>query len=276
MDYMFVIQDSASKPIPGGYARFVDPAGNRITDIAANSQGVVQINPDTDSGLFGAGNGIVFMAPGYAPYGLSADTIPQTFYVTLAKKPNTDIALAIGAVAAIAIATGKGNKLIGKVESEVKKTGKGVPKWVWPAAGIGVGGFILYKLLTKPDAKAADSAILATQAGNQIDVLKSQGQVTAYTTAELEAFCSTLVQASEDCFTDDTAIENVFYQMYTDADIWALIKQFGVRNVHACFTGNWFGDTPYNLPQLITDKLGASERQKINDILVQHQISYQF
>src|SRR5690348_8040610 len=100
----------------------------------ADSQGIIQIVPETDSGLFASGNNIVFSAPGYIDYGLSAATLPETFTVTLTKKVNPELALGIGAGAAILLLAGKKNKLIGAAEKQSRKAG--LPSWVLPVGAL--------------------------------------------------------------------------------------------------------------------------------------------
>lgn len=275
MIYTFTIRNKQGQPLPGATVLFSNDAGQRITSITADSAGKVQVDSDADSSLFVSGILADFSAPGFNHYSVTTVSLPQNFSVTLEPKVNTGLLLGIGAVAAVLIFTGgKKKNIIGAAESESKKAG--LPPWVFPVAVIGGGAAILISFLNKKDPKATDSANILPAADSEISNQAAAGVYPTISSATAESFSATIVQATDDCGTDEQAIYDTFAQLSNTADLWLLIKVFGVREIKSCFGGNYFGNTPYNLPQIISAELSAGERSTLNNILQQKGINYTF
>lgn len=274
MIYSGTIKSQAGAALKNAGVQFVNSTGQTLVTLPVTAAGAWQLDSTFDDGLLMPGISAVFTAPGYYPYSISADKLPPVFSVTLTKKVDPALLLGVGAGVALLIFSSGGKKVVGEVEQESKK--QGLPGWVLPVVAIGTGVALIWNFFNKPDPKSSDSAKLAQDAADQVNVLKSQGEITMLSDADLEGLCSQIVEATDDCGTDENAIYNVFYQLFNDADFWSLVKKFGVREIKSCFGGNYFGNTPYNLVQIIQSELGTAEKVKVNSILAGHGITYQF
>lgn len=150
------------------------------------------------------------------------------------------------------------------------------PVWLWPVVTVGGAALIILYFFNKKDPKAGDSAQLGTEADQKLAALAAQGIYPTDDSSTYESYSSIIVEATDDCGTDEQAIYDVFSALQNEADVWALVKRFGVRQIKSCFSGNYFGNTPYNLPQIIVEELSSSERNTLNSILAQKGITYRF
>lgn len=153
---------------------------------------------------------------------------------------------------------------------------KSTPSWVWPVAIAGGGVLFLMWFFGGKDPKAGDSAQINNAADQKLNELGNSGIQPTISNADAENLSAVIVEATDDCGTDEEAIYDAFAQLHNEADLWRLVKVFNVRMIHSCFGGNYFGNTPYNLPQIITEELSSSERGTLNSILAQKGITYRF
>lgn len=86
---------------------------------------------------------------------------------------------------------------------------------------------------------------------------------TSFTPAQLNAYATTLFYAMEGVGTNETKIYNVFSQMKTRSDVLALVKTYGIKD-------------SMNLNQWITSELTSRELKKLNEIIANNGIDYQF
>lgn len=269
MLYQGEISDSAGHPITGATLSFVTDAGQRLTGIPVIN-GHWLLDSSFDGALLEGGINAVFSAPGYFDYKISSITMPPTFNVTLTKK--TDklplIIAGAGLGAALLYFAGKKGKLSGP--------GKGLPAWVLPTAILGGGAFILYNLFGKPDPRILQGNTLPQAAAAELLSEIAAGRGPTLSASEAEALAADIVQAANDCGTDENAIYSAFANLNNRADLLLLIKTYGVKVYKACFDGDYFKDTPRNLAETITSEFGPAERATLNNILTQEGINYAF
>jgi len=101
----------------------------------------------------------------------------------------------------------------------------------------------------------------------------ASGEALSYDELQFSGWASALEAAMHGSGTDESAIYNVFRKMQHTTDLLFLIKKFGHRdktNVLGRTKGTW------DLSQWITDELDAEEKDKLNKILVDKSIRYQF
>lgn len=93
------------------------------------------------------------------------------------------------------------------------------------------------------------------------------GETATLSYANLQSMANKLFQAADGAGTDEDAIFAVFNQLHNTADLYALISAYGTRN-------------GLDLPGMIRDELGdhfpTYERTKLNKILTNKGIAYQF
>ncbi len=151
-------------------------------------------------------------------------------------------------------------------------------------AGVAVGGYILYREWKKnQEVKEANAA--ADAAAKHLRDLAAQGVVPTHDASQLEVYSQQLVEAMTGCGTDEDSIHRVFRQMNNDADVAALIVQFGVRYYQPCAWTSpvsfaiWeVNDQAYGggLPTWFGFDLSDSEIEDINYILTTKGITYKF
>lgn len=190
-----------------------------------------------------------------------------TVYSTAGKKPFPLWLLAVP-VAIYAMDEKKGKQVSG-----VKEIFSGLPPWAKGVLAVG-GGFVAYSVVNKI-LKSRKEQNEPRDAGNEVNVLASQGIYPSYTDAQYESFCNAIVQAIWDCGTDETAIYNVMRSMRNDADIYKLISVYGVRKYKGCFEG-FFSLVERSLSGAISSELDAGEKSKVNSILRDNGITFQF
>jgi hypothetical protein len=151
-------------------------------------------------------------------------------------------------------------------------------------AGLAAGGYILYREWKKnQEEKQANAA--ADAAAQHLRDLAAQGITPTLDASQLEIFSQQLVEAMSGCGTDEDSIHRVFRQLSNDADVAALIVQFGVRYYQPCVWTSpvsfaiWeANDQAYGggLPTWFGYDLSDSNIEDINDILTSKGITYKF
>ncbi len=273
MIYVGTIKDNAGNPIPGAYVGFYS-GGNLLASFPANSGGTWTLDDTQDGGLLDPGITATFTAPGYQSYSMDAFALQPVYAVTLVKKVNANIALlAGGAAVALLLLNSKKGKRVGATENKKQFS---LPPWVVQLAPVAILGGVALYFVNKKDPKAGDSAQLAAAAAQQLAALQASGIGPTISTADAEALSATIVEATDDCGTDEDKVYSAFNELSNDADFWLLVKQFGVRQIKSCFSGNWFTDTPYNLMQIIAAEFSSSNIASLNAILTAKGITYKF
>ena len=149
---------------------------------------------------------------------------------------------------------------------------------------VGVFGYKIYQdVKRKKDLKQAGQS--ADEADTELKNLSSKGIKPTITTAQASNFSGSLVQAMNGCGTDENMIYGVFSKMKNEADVYLLIKQFGVRYYTPCPASNPVSYAKFliddkafggDLATWLSYDLTSSEIGKINSILSNNKIKYQF
>jgi hypothetical protein len=165
-----------------------------------------------------------------------------------------------------------------------------LPNWakglvaVGGIAIVGIFGFKIYQdIKRKRDLKQAGQS--ADEANSELQNLSSKGIKPTITTTQATNFSSSLVQAMNGCGTDENMIYSIFSKMKNDADIYLLIKQFGVRYYTPCPATNPVSYAKFliddkafggDLATWLSYDLTSTEIGKVNTILSKNKIKYQF
>lgn len=162
----------------------------------------------------------------------------------------------------------------------------------WAKGVVAVGGVLIvgvfgYKIYQ--DIKNKRSLKQAGQSADEADLelknLSSKGIKPTITSSQATNFASSLVQAMNGCGTDENMINGIFSKMKNDADVYLVIKQFGVRYYTPCPASNPISYGKFlidekafggDLATWLSYDLSSSEIKKINTILSNNKIKYQF
>ena len=114
--------------------------------------------------------------------------------------------------------------------------------------------------LVKNSLSTAATAVSSTAAlASEI----ASGGTLSYTSSEYSSYATRLYTAMKGLGTDESAIYNIFYLMKTKADVLKLIAVFGTKD-------------EMTLSEWLADDLSTSEILKVNTILSDSGIDYQF
>ena len=120
---------------------------------------------------------------------------------------------------------------------------------------------IIILIVVKYKGKLTDT-IKNRELAESLDEEINQNDITL-TQMQLNTFASSLYAAMDGAGTDEDKIYNVFRAMGTRSDVLQLIKTFGVKD----------GET---LTEWLNGDLSSKEIDKINSILANNNINYQF
>lgn len=167
---------------------------------------------------------------------------------------------------------------------------KDQPTWAKGVIGITVAlgtaliGYTIYKRWkARQELKEANRT--AESAEKELKDLGSQGVHPTLADSQFLALSEALVEAMNDCGTDEDIVYNVFKQMKNEADIRKLISAFGVRYYRPCaadqpisYLKYQFNDKAFGggLATWLTYDLAADEIKKINNILTSNGVKFQF
>ena len=152
-----------------------------------------------------------------------------------------------------------------------KKSGSDLLVQLAPIALIGFIGFKLYdKFFGDPNADKVKLTV--DQVKTEIQKKEDAGELPTFTQTQYNTFADTLSAAMEGMGTDETTIYRVMAKMTTLLDVMKLVSAFGVRTYHEFL---WI-EEQYNLGQWFQNELGASEMKKLNKILSDKKINFQF
>jgi hypothetical protein len=144
---------------------------------------------------------------------------------------------------------------------------------VYTAGGLGAFFLIRYLLAYKPNPQQQAEL---TAAQRQLESLAAVGILPSYTLTQFQSMANAIVSAVDECGTDEDTIFRQFNYLKNDADLYTLIKMFGVAKYKGCFQGSYFSYLHKTLSEAITTDLTASEVGQINSILASKNIQYYF
>lgn len=149
---------------------------------------------------------------------------------------------------------------------------------------VGVFGFKIYTdIKRKKDLKEAGKS--ADEADAELKNLNSKGIKPTINNTQATNFATSLSQAMNGCGTDENMIYSIFSKMKNEADVYLLIRQFGVRYYTPCPASNPVSYAKYllndkafggDLSTWLSYDLSSFEIKKINTILSNNKIKYQF
>lgn len=159
----------------------------------------------------------------------------------------------------------------------------GKPLWLQIAI-IVVISFILYRIYKwiKTKAEAGNYNAAVNQSQTALNELIAQGVNPSYGQAQYTLLANTIQQAMEGCGAGyDETLKPAFEQMKNDADIYSLIKAYGVRTVDQCdwLTGDFNGDLASTLANKFSgleDYFQDGSISKINEILKKNGLTFTF
>lgn len=155
----------------------------------------------------------------------------------------------------------------------------------WAKGVIAVGGLaILYfagKSIfdrIKKDASTKDAQQVVADSKKDLQTLLNSGMKLSYPVSNYSVFSSTLITAFNGYGTAETLIYGVFQAMKNEADVLQLIISFGLRTIKGgCFLGFCQDDVyKIDLPGAIANEMLKPEKDKINGILKNNNVDYQF
>lgn len=165
---------------------------------------------------------------------------------------------------------------------------KNIPWWAWliilAVIIYGVYRLIKYLTVTLPQSKNYTATV--TNANTELNNLASQGISPSLPQANYNGMANALQTTFTGCGIDwNGVIVPTFQQMKNDADVYALISNYGVRTFDECGWGSFTGDLAsalayklsfttldFNPSDLFNDRSVAG----VNKILKQNGLTYQF
>lgn len=173
-------------------------------------------------------------------------------------------------------------------ESKIYKYYKDLPQWakgVVVVGGIAIGYAVVSTIVKKITA-ASDLAKLEKEINTADADLQNEnraGRRQTLSNSTLEAMSSAIVEASNDCGTEDDVILSRFDNIKNEADILAFVKTFGLRQKVRCPFSNdtresfWGSKTPpMTLSAMLASELSQGQLDKINEKLSAKGIKYRF
>ena len=146
-------------------------------------------------------------------------------------------------------------------------------------AGIGLGGYLIYKALKKVGKSVKDvfgnysnEQELVENINSEQKELKKKGMTLSYSLYTYKSDAEVLLNAMGRLGTDEDSIYRVFSKMNNDLDVSELFKQFGTH---------LYAVSPVNFQYLdlngwISEELNNEEIAKLNQILANNNITYKF
>lgn len=122
-----------------------------------------------------------------------------------------------------------------------------------------------------------------TNASDELSNLSKTGVVPTISKTTADAIANAIVQASNDCGSDEKLVYAQFDKIKNQADILLLIKSFGLRQKVRCPFSNdpresfFSANTPpMSLSAMLNSELSASELETLNNKLATKGIQYKF
>jgi hypothetical protein len=173
-------------------------------------------------------------------------------------------------------------------ESTIYKYYKDLPSWakgVVIVGGLAMGYAIvttIYNKINDANNKTKLEKELNT-AGSELQDEINAGNRPTLSNSTLEAMSSAIIEASNDCGTDDALIMGQFDNIQNQADMLAFVKVFGLRQKVRCpFTSDtresfWSNFTPpMSLSAILASELTQGQIDTINKKLATKGIKYRF
>jgi hypothetical protein len=165
---------------------------------------------------------------------------------------------------------------------------KELPSWakgVVVVGGLGVvyifASQVIKKLKQDAEQKKRQGEVISAE--EEYKNLLNMGVKPTINVPIAESISAAIVDASNSCGTDNKKINAQFDKIKNDADIYLLVKTFGIRKKVRCLfsddetAGFWSQDTPpMSLSAMINSELSTSEIIALNNKLSSKGIKYKF
>ena len=138
-----------------------------------------------------------------------------------------------------------------------------------------VAGYAIYTIF-KIIQKKGLSDKTVRDAGKELKDLQQQGLRPSFSDSQFEAFCGSLHKAMKDDGTDEETVYRVFGAMKNKADVLKLIQVYGKRPETGGILAGHLSDMDLTLAEQINSDFDSSDIAKINKILKNKGIDFQF
>lgn len=164
--------------------------------------------------------------------------------------------------------------------SKIFEAYQGLPPWgkaivvIGGLTGIYIAASTIYKRVNQAKEESIAGAV-AQGAANEVAILEQKGIPRSYSQTQYGAFASELNVSFQGWGTDNDAVMNIFDKMKNDADVYALINAYGVRDIDS---GSWNPAPNFrgDLPSALRDEMSSAEIQNLNIKLKNKGIEFQF
>jgi hypothetical protein len=163
-----------------------------------------------------------------------------------------------------------------------------LPSWsrgVISIVGVGAVAFIGYQIYSSiKNAKELERSLKSQKlADNELEDLKKKNILPTKSTTQFEIMSDKIIEAINDCGTDEKQIYAQFDKVKNQADILLFVDVFGLRKKVRCpFSDDpresfFSSDTPpMSLSAMINSELDTTEIQTLNNKLATKGIKYKF
>jgi hypothetical protein len=167
---------------------------------------------------------------------------------------------------------------------------KDLPSWAKGVVVIGGVG-VIYIFASQIIKKVRQQAQLkfdlqeSESANTDLQILAQQGVKPTLSNTQIDNIINVLVESMNDCGTNEENVYNQFRKLNNLADVYALLKRWEIRYYRPCaitspisYAKYQFNDKAFggNLSSWLTYDLEASEIKKVNKILSDKNIKFQF
>lgn len=238
--------------------------GNFTSGISTNG---FSLDTDEFAGLTDPSTQIIFSSPGYNSLAITGNALQPENDVVLLKSNTTALLLAGAIVATGLLYNGSKRKKRVRGFNDLSPATKNIVV----LAGVGLAAYLIIKGGKPPGSQ------LPVLADKMLQELAAKGIYPTITAAQAESFSGALRTAFNDCGTDENAVFAVMNRMLNDADIWTLVKQYGVRAYKGCFNeSDWFTEHEWNLSEAMASELSGSDIATINSSFEAKGMSFKF
>jgi len=167
---------------------------------------------------------------------------------------------------------------------------KELPSWAKGVVVVGGGAILFYVGYTvirnlRKQAELKSDLEESNTAQSDLNKLKSQGVNPTLSDSQVDGMVNALVEAMNDCGTDETAVYNQFKKLNNLADVYLLIAKWKIRYYRPCgatqpisYTRYMFNNQAFggNISTWLNYDMSQSEIAQINKILSDKKINYKF
>ena len=165
---------------------------------------------------------------------------------------------------------------LGQVGKNLGESFKGLPPWargVIAVAVVGGSSYLLYKLIQKAKQSQSPEGKESKEIENEI---KTDTSKQSYPLSQYSQMAQKIEGAGHDIGTDEASIYAVFRKIKTNKDFLLLKKAFGTRPYTGDILPYFVLRNDLDLQGWLTSELSSSELTKVNTILRNNGVTYDF